>query len=173
MKKQMELDEIIRDLKLGKVVTVPTETVEGYAVDANNEAAVQELMRIKERPVGSGKVFTLVPESVDAIEKYVVVSKVARGLIDKYIPGELTLILPKRASFRHFYYDAVEAIGVRIPDHPYFGRILTEVGALMLTSANPRGGVPKSLTGHKPSTIVDCTGAQPMVVRQGEITVDF
>ena len=59
-------------------------------------------MRMKERDFDSGKVFTLVPESKEAISKYVQVSEKAQKLIDKYMPGEITLILPKNPEFRHF-----------------------------------------------------------------------
>ena len=169
--------QIIADLQAGKVVTVPTETVEGYAVALNSEAAVRELMRMKDRGYESGKIFTLVPESVESIVKYVIIPPAAQALIDEYVPGELTLILPKNPDFSHFYYDEFArrgmkiGIGVRIPNYPLFEEILPEVGALMLTSANPRGGTPRTLTGHRPSTIVDFTGEKPKILRQGELKI--
>lgn len=156
-----------------KVTVVPTETVEGYAVALSSESGIRELMCIKERDFDSGKVFTLVPESKEAIKKYVVVSERAQKLIDKYIPGEITLILPKNPDFHHFYYDHYDTIGIRIPDHPLFEELLPKTGALLLTSANPRGGTPKSITGHRPSTIVDLTGETPKIVRQGELVVEL
>lgn len=156
-----------------KVTVVPTETVEGYAVALSSESGIQELMRIKERDYDSGKVFTLVPESKEAIKKYAVVSERAQKLIDKYIPGEITLILPKNPDFHHFYYDHYDTIGIRIPNHPLFEELLPKTGALLLTSANPRGGTPKSITGHRPSTIVDLTGEKPKIVRQGELVVEL
>lgn len=158
-------------MNLQTVKTVPTETVEGYAVALSSEAGIRELMRLKERDFDSGKVFTLVPESKAAIAKYALVPDYARELIEKYVPGEITLILPKNPAFRHFYYDHYETIGIRIPDHPLFSDLLAENGALLLTSANPRGGTPRSLTGHLPSTIVDCTGTRPKVLRQGNLKV--
>ena len=156
-----------------KVTVVPTETVEGYAVALSSESGIRELMRIKERDFNSGKVFTLVPESKEAIKKYVVVSERAQQLIDKYIPGEITLILPKNPDFHHFYYDHYDTIGIRIPNLPLFREILPKTGALLLPSANPRGGTPKSITGHKPSTIVDLTGEKPKIVRQGDLVVEL
>ena len=156
-----------------KVTVVPTETVEGYAVALGSESGIRELMRIKERDYDSGKVFTLVPESKEAIKKYAVVHEVAQKLIDKYIPGEITLIFPKNPDFHHFYYDHYDTIGIRIPNHPLFREILPKTGALLLTSANPRGGTPKSITGHRPSTIVDLTGEKPKIVRQGDLVVEL
>ena len=160
-------------MNLQAVTTVPTETVEGYAVALSSEAGIRELMRIKERGFDSGKVFTLVPESLEAISKYVVVSDLARELINRYFPGELTLILPKNPSFKHFYYDHFDTIGIRIPDHPLFPELLKENGAIILTSANPKGGTPKSTTGHLPSTIVDLTGLEPRILRQGNLKIDI
>ena len=158
-------------MNLQVVTTVPTETVEGYAVALSSESGIRDLMRIKDRGFDSGKVFTLVPESKDAILKYVIVSKTAKNLIDQYFPGELTLILPKNPTFHHFYYDHFDTIGIRIPNHKLFKAIASAVGPVLLTSANPRGGTPRSLTGHLPSTIVDLTGDTPKILRQGNLKV--
>ena len=164
-------NQIIQDLKDNKVVTIPTETVEGYAVMLNSEPAVRALMQLKERDYNSGKIFTLVPESKIAISKYALIPKAAEELIEKYVPGELTLILPKNPEFHHFYYDHFKTIGIRIPDHPLFPELLPVVGPIVLTSANKKGGTPKSITGHLPSTIVDFTGKQPKILRQGNLKV--
>ena len=160
-------------MNLQAVTTVPTETVEGYAVALSSEAGIRDLMRIKERGFDSGKVFTLVPESLESISKYVLVSDLAAKLIREYFPGELTLILPKNPSFKHFYYDHFDTIGIRVPDHPLFPELLKENGAIILTSANPKGGTPKSTTGHLPSTIVDLTGPEPRILRQGNLKINL
>jgi L-threonylcarbamoyladenylate synthase len=160
-------------MNLQAVTTVPTETVEGYAVALSSEAGIRDLMRIKERGFDSGKVFTLVPESLESISKYVLVSDLAARLIKEYFPGELTLILPKNPSFKHFYYDHFDTIGIRIPDHPLFPELLKENGAIILTSANPKGGTPKSTTGHLPSTIIDLTGPKPRILRQGNLIINL
>lgn len=165
-------NQLIEILLSGDIATVPTETVEGYAVALSSERGIRELMKLKDRDFDSGKVFTLVPESKEAISKYVVIPNNAKPLIDQYFPGELTLVLPKNPSFRHFYYDHFDTIGIRIPDHPLFPELLRKVGPIILTSANPRGGTPKSLTGHQPSTIIDFTDPQnPKLLRQGNLKI--
>jgi L-threonylcarbamoyladenylate synthase len=167
-------NQIIDDLLSGKIVTVPTETVEGYAVALASTQGIRDLMKLKDRDFDSGKIFTLVPESKDAISKYVLIPDQAKSLIDKHIPGELTLILPKNTNFKHFYYDHYNTIGIRIPDHPLFPEILEKIGPIILTSANPRGGTPKSLTGHQPSTIIDFTDPQnPQLLRQGNLKINL
>lgn len=166
-------NQIIQDLLAEKIVTIPTETVEGYAVMLESEQAVLDLMQLKERGYESGKIFTLVPENKTAISKYASVAKDAQPLITQYFPGELTLIFPKNPDFHHFYYDHFTTIGIRIPDHPLFTEILPQVGPLLLTSANPRGGTPKSTTGHQPSTIIDFTTNTPKIIRQGNLVINL
>ena len=170
----VEDSEIIFDLTNEKVVTIPTETVEGYAAPLNSKKAIRELMRLKDRGFDSGKVFTLVPRNKTEIKKYAIVPKAAQKLIDQHIPGELTLILPKNPDFKHFYYDHFDTIGIRIPALDCFLQILEAFDEpLVLTSANPRGGTPKSLTGHKPSTIIDFTNKIPKVIRQGNLEINL
>ena len=166
-------NQIIADLLAGKIVTIPTETVEGYAVSLNSEPAIQKLMKLKDRNYNSGKIFTLVPENKTKISEYCIIPKTAEPLIKKYIPGELTLILPKNPNFHHFYYDHYNTIGVRIPNHPLFAEILPQTGPLILTSANPRGGTPKSTAGHLPSTILDFSSKHPKIVRQGNLVINL
>ena len=166
-------NQITNDLIEGNVATLPTETVEGYAVSLHSEDGIKNLMKIKDRDFDSGKIFTLVPESKEAISKYVTIPLGAKKLIDQYFPGELTLILPKNQTFNHFYYDHYDTIGIRIPDHPLFPEIAKTIGPILLTSANPRGGTPKSITGHKPSTIIDFTKKQPKIIRQGNLVIDL
>lgn len=166
-------NQIITDLLAGEIVTIPTETVEGYAVSLNSEPAVRKLMQLKDRDFDSGKIFTLVPENKSAIPKYVIIPDAAKPLIERYLPGELTLILPKNPNFHHFYYDHYGTIGIRTPDHPLFAEILPHTGPLILTSANPRGGTPKSITGHLPSTIIDFTDKHPKILRQGNLVINL
>lgn len=160
-------------MNLQTVTTVPTETVEGYAVALSSEQGIRDLMKLKDRDFDSGKVFTLVPESIEAIKKYVIIPEQAKSLIEKYFPGELTLILPKNPNFHNFYYDHFDSIGIRIPNHPLFEDLLKENGAILLTSANPRGGTPRSITGHLPSTILDFTGEKPRIIRQGNLRISL
>lgn len=166
-------NQIIADLLEGKIATIPTETVEGYAVSLNSESAIRDLMQLKDRNFNSGKVFTLVPENKSAISKYAIIPKIAEDFIKKYIPGELTLVLLKNPDFHHFYYDQYDTVGIRIPNHPLFKKILSQTGPLILTSANPRGGTPKSITGHLPSTIIDFTNKSPRILRQGNLIINL
>lgn len=186
---QDNIEEIIISLNSNKVVALPTETVFGLAISLNSKLALEKLIKIKNREINSGKVFTLVPESKESIKKYAIISETAKKLIENYFPGELTLILPKNPDFHHPYFDNFEKIGIRIPNHPLFRKILKESGPLLLTSANHRGESPAlssdevksrlpeidvlvigKSNNNPPSTIVDLTTKTPKILRQGHIT---
>ena len=188
----MQIEKIVRVLNRGGVVGLPTETVFGLAASLNSRAGIEKLMRLKNRGVESGKIFTLVPESVKNIQKYAKLTQKSQEIIEKYLPGALTLILPRNPDFRHFYYDNFDKIGIRIPDFPLFEKLLSQSGPILLTSANLRGEQPvRSAEGlskimpevdyiinqpagnQPPSTIIDLTSPEPKILRQGKLTTEF
>ena len=185
------VSDIIKSLKKGQVVALPTETVYGLAISLNSAQALEKLIYLKRRDLNSGKIFTLVPESKDTIGDYVILNKTAREYIGKYVPGELTIILNKNPDFSHPYFNHFSTIGIRIPASPLFAQILPETGPLLLTSASPRGDQPaissdeiiktlpkvdllvegRTKEGKLPSTVLDLTGKKPLVIRQGDLNV--
>lgn len=191
--KASETSQIVKSLTSGQVVALPTETVFGLAASLNSAAALEKLIYLKRRDLKSGKIFTLVPENLEAVAKYAVITKIAREYIKQYLPGEITLILPKNPDFSHPYFDHFDTVGIRIPKSSIFSAILPETGPLFLTSANPRGDSPaidsetvkdtlpkvdllvlgKTPKGELPSTIVDLTGRKPVIVRQGKLEINL
>ncbi len=183
--------DIIKALKNGQVVALPTETVFGLAIALNSAKALEKLIFLKRRDLNSGKVFTLVPDSTAKIKDFAILTKPAREYITKYIPGELTLILNKNPEFNHPYFNHFTTVGIRIPASPLFATILPETGPLLLTSANPRGDQPaissdevartlpkvdvivegRAIEGKLPSTVVDLTKKTPVIIRQGDLQV--
>lgn len=183
------ISQIIKSLNSGQIVALPTETVFGLAAKLDSSAALEKLIYLKRRDLKSGKIFTLVPESKDAVFSYALPTKLARHYVAKYFPGEITLILPKNPDFRHPYFNHFDTIGLRLPNFPIFSSILPSTGPLFLTSANPRGDAPatnseiikstlpkvdlvvteKLPEDRLPSTIIDLTGPEPIIVRQGKL----
>ena len=84
---------------------------------------------------------------------------------------KVNMLKGKTPDFKNYYFDHFDSIGIRIPDHKFYAEILKATGPMLLTSANPRGGTPKSITGHLPSTIVDFTCDSPKIIRQGNLKV--
>ena len=174
----------------GGVVSVPTETVYGLAASLNSEKGIEKLLRIKKRPVGSGKILTVMVPEVDDIEKFAILTKQERELALRYFPGELTMIFEKRADFDNKYFNNFDTIGIRIPEHKYMLELLKKTGPLVVTSANPRGeaacttskevkarlrdidAVVRGTSGKNlPSTILDIRTGIPHIIRQGGLLI--
>ena len=177
-------------LENGGILAVPTETVMGLAVSIKSEAAIDKLLDLKKRAIGSGKVLTIMVASVDEISKYAFLSEEQKAFARHYFPGELTLILKKNPRFRHVYFDNFDTVGIRIPDSDYMLELLRETGPLLVTSANPRGEAPcmhsrevqsrlKTIDGvvrghaggSLPSTIIDWSGDEPQQLRAGGLMI--
>ena len=177
-------------LENGGILAVPTETVMGLAVSIKSEDAINNLLDLKKRAIGSGKVLTIMVASVSDISKYAFLSDEQLAFARHYFPGELTLILEKNPSFSHPYFDHFNTIGIRIPAHSYMLKLLRKTGPLLVTSANPRGEKPcmsdeevkqrlpeiktcvkGSAGGSLPSTIIDWSGSMPRQVRAGGLLI--
>ena len=187
------VEDAVLVLEAGQPVVIPTDTVYGLACDPENENAVRLLSELKGR--SPEQPIALVAVSVEALLKLVpevrgVGEKVARALL----PGPYTLVLPNPARrLPQLAGSRPETIGVRVPDLDGPGRVVLErVGAVAATSANLHGGpdprrledVPSELRQGvaalvdggelpgTPSTVIDLTGAEPRVVREGAVPVE-
>ena len=177
-------------LKKGAILAVPTETVYGLAVHLDNEPAILKLLTLKDRPVDSGKILTLMVPSVRDIPRYARIDRRRMAIANRYFPGELTMVLEKNPDFEHVYFNNFGTIGIRIPANDYMLSLLRETGPLLVTSANPRGEAPcrssrevqdriKSIDGiirgksggSLPSTIIDWTLDEPRQIRAGGLLI--
>jgi L-threonylcarbamoyladenylate synthase len=177
-------------LNQGGILAVPTETVYGLAVRLDNEPAILKLLTLKDRPVDSGKILTIMLPSIKDIPDFAEATRAHMNLARHYFPGELTLILKKNPRFRHVYFDNFDTVGIRIPDSDYMLELLRETGPLLVTSANPRGEAPCMhsrevqsrlktidgvIRGHAggslPSTIIDWSGDEPRQLRAGGLMI--
>ena len=182
-KASQQITQILQILKDGGMIAMPTDTIYGLAVDATDEDAVKRLFTAKKR---SDKHFTLfMPKS--EIGEFVVITK--HKIIDFFMPGQLTVILRKRPNVSLPYVS--EKIGIRIPQHNFVLRLLSEYGKpLAVTSANISGEPPLTspydIVEHftdarmviddgmlfsVPSTVLDLTVTPPLVMRKGAIPI--
>ena len=184
------VDDAVAGLLAGKPVVLPTDTVYGLCADAYREAPVLRLARLKGRP--EGMAVALLAADLDAILDAVPelrgrAAVTARALL----PGPYTLVLPNPARrFRWLSGERPETIGVRVPVLPGPARQVVErVGAVAATSANLHGGpdvrrvedLPAELRDAvaavvdagelpgTPSTVLDLTGPEPVVLREGAV----
>lgn len=174
-------------LRRGGVVLVPTDTVYGIAVRADLPGAVDRLAELKER-AAEQPVAVLVASLAQA-EEVGVVPEWARPIAERWWPGPLTLVLARRPGLAWDLGEPAATVGVRVPDHDLVRALAAELGPLATTSAN-RHGEPTPPTAAeaaatlarppdlvvdggrcegRPSTVVDATGAAPVVLREGPI----
>jgi L-threonylcarbamoyladenylate synthase len=189
------LPELLRHLRGGGVIGYPTETVYGLG-GAMSPAAVARVRELKSRDAAKPLISLIA--SVDAVPE-LRWTEGARELARVFWPGPLTLVLEDPLGiFPHGVRDEdTHAVGVRVSPHPLVARVLAELGgALSSTSLNAPGERPaesgaealevvRRLGGHdvlvldagplapsKPSSVVDCTGPQPVVIREGAVPIN-
>lgn len=176
-------------VRRGEVVVIPTDTVYGIGADAFDAAAVAAVLAAK----GRGREMpppVLIPDlpTVDGLAR--AVPGWARTLIDALWPGPLTLVLWAQPSLHWDLGETAGTVALRMPDDEVALEVLRETGPLAVTSAN-RTGEPAATTvtdaavqlgpsvsvyldagprtAQQPSTIIDCTGDLPVVLRLGAI----
>lgn len=191
------IQTIVDHLRAGKVVLLPTETVYTLAVDATNEDAIRKVYEIKGRDFS--KPLHVVVGNLEMAERYVDANDTARKLAKAFLPGPLTLVLPKKADLLPLMLtSSLPTLGIRIPDLPLSLKVSEVFGLpFTTTSANPSGGVnPYSvqdvldslsqksidmidlainvgdLPNVLPSTIVDISFDKLDVLRIGPISID-
>lgn len=133
-----EFSNVINVLNNGGVVIFPTDTVYGIACNAFNEKAVKKLFEVKER--NDNKPICVLSSSLNQIEKIAYIKDKELELINKYMPGALTIILDKKDNISDILTSNLKTVGVRIPNHKIANKILENVDyPLATTSANISG----------------------------------
>jgi len=179
-------------IRAGELVVLPTDTVYGLAADAFEPTAVRRLLAAKGRgramppPVLVGSAATL-----EALASSV--PSWAHDLVEKYWPGPLTIVVREQSSLQWDLGDTRGTVAVRMPHDPVALELLGRTGPLAVSSANVTGSpaatdadqavemlgdqVSVVLDGgptldDRPSTIVDCTGERPRLLRVGAVPVE-
>jgi L-threonylcarbamoyladenylate synthase len=185
---QEALDAGAEALSAGQVVGLPTDTVYGLAVDPLHPGATDRLFATKGRP-RTVELPVLVADIDQALELATAVPETARTLMARWWPGALTLVLPRRPDLALDLGSDEATIGIRCPDHPVPRALARSCGPLATTSANRHGEPPITTAAEvaevlgeavglvldagtcagAPSTVVDCTGAEPRCLREGRL----
>ncbi len=181
-----------RAVQRGRLVILPTDTVYGLGADAFNADAVARLLAAK----GRGRqmpppVLVSAKTTVEALA--VGVPEWASTLVEELWPGPLTVVLRQQPSLQWDLGETRGTVAVRMPDHEVALELLSRTGPLAVSSAN-RTGLPAATDaddadkmlgelvrvtldsgrtpGPVPSTIIDCTGKRPRMLRRGAVPVD-
>jgi L-threonylcarbamoyladenylate synthase len=142
------IEKAVELLTNGSVVAIPTETVYGLAANALDETAVLEIYNVKERPSFNPLILHVGHHS--QIEKYVTYwPKVAEGLMERFMPGPLTVLLPKSAKVPDLVTAGSRKVAIRMPQHPITSVLLQQIDfPLAAPSANPSGFLSPTTAQH-------------------------
>ncbi len=131
--KNEELDEVVNALNNDKIVVFPTETVYGIGGNALKVEVINKLFQAKKR--NYGKPISLLVDSIDKIKNIAYVDKNEEKIIKAFMPGELTLVLKKKACVNDLVTAGKNTVGVRIPNHNIALCILNKVDFPLATSS--------------------------------------
>ena len=178
-------------LQKGSLVSFPTDTVYGLGALAFDGEAVKSIYFAKDRPIEKA-IPVLIGDDTDLEKVSDDISDVTRKLASHFWPGPLTIIVPKMPTLPESV-SATDTVGVRIPDHPVARELLRAAGPMAVTSANISGQPSPSTAqevfdqlngrieliidggrtpGGVPSTVVDCSGSEIKVLREGPIALE-
>jgi L-threonylcarbamoyladenylate synthase len=179
-------------LREGEIIIYPTETLYGMGAIALNEESVKKIFKIKERSYG--KPIPILVKDEEMLSRFVEVTEEASRLIDKFLPGPLTLVLRQKKNLPDLISAGTRKAAVRISNYPFVRRLFDFVSEpLTSTSANlsregnlfnfdeiyrtfkgevalivDSGSLPQS----RGSTVIDLTVKPPRIVREGDISKD-
>lgn len=183
------ISQALSRLQNDELVAYPTDTVYGVGALAFSQNAIQQLFIAKMRP--NNKAIPILLGDPDELQRVAAhLSGIARRLAKQFWPGPLTLVIAKHPDLPQ-NISPFATIGVRMPNHPLALELLHRSGPLATTSANISGQtnattaqqvydqlvgrIPLILDGGEtpggnPSTVVECTGPSPIILRPGPIT---
>jgi len=127
-------------LKSNGLVILPTDTIYGIAADANSDSAIQKIYNLKKR--SKKKPIAIFLKNIIEIEKNFILNDLEREIIQKYIPGAITIILrPKKNNkFSKLLNQNNDSVAVRIPNHKFCLKLLNEFsGPIAISSSNVSG----------------------------------
>jgi tRNA threonylcarbamoyl adenosine modification protein (Sua5/YciO/YrdC/YwlC family) len=186
---QREVDKVVHILKEGGIVIYPTDTVYSMGCDALNVRAVEKICQIK--GINPQKAnLSIICQDLSNISEYAKVGNAVFKLMKRNLPGAFTFILNATGSLPKIYKNRKE-VGIRVPENNIILTLVKELGNPILTtsvrdkddfmeySTDPElieeeySGlvdvvVDGGYGGLEPSTVVDCTGDEMVIIRQGK-----
>ena len=185
-----QIQQALTVLQNGGIVAFPTDTVYGVGALAFDNAAIESIYVAKDRPIEKA-IPILIGDLSDLDQVAINIPNMALRFAARFWPGPLTCIVPKKQTLP-LAVSATSTVAVRIPDHPNALTLLRATGPMAVTSANIsgqpspstaqevyeqlKGRIPLILDGGTtpggvPSTLVDCTGIEPIILREGPISL--
>ncbi len=188
------LRQIVKSLEAGGIIAYPTDTNYGFGCSIFEKKAIERLRLIKRQE--KNKPFSFVCNSLSDISKYAKVSNVVYRIMKRLLPGPYTFILPSTSLVPKIMMSKQKTVGIRVPDCHISMSIIEALGHPIVntTAALPDlGGEPFEdaqeikIHMHKnveliidagklvsdPSTIIDVTKDEPVIIREGKGSIDI
>lgn len=180
-------------IKAGEIAAFPTETVYGLGADAYNEKAVKKIFKAKGRPVDNPLIVHIAnKKDINVLAQEITPS--AKKIISKFFPGPVTVILKKNEIIPPATTAGLDTIAIRMPAGRLAQQLIKAAGVpVAAPSANLSGSpsptnflhvlrdfnnkIPCLLIGPPAkygleSTVIDCTGKNPVILRPGSVTLE-
>lgn len=187
------IPKAVNVLKKGGLVIFPSETTYGVAADATNIKAIKKLNSYKKRPFG--KPYSVAVSSIKMARKYVFLNETAKNIYKEFLPGPVTVVSQGKHKLAKGVESETGTLGIRISSYPLITKVVKLLGVpVTATSANASymkrpykisdileniSDKQKSLIDliidagelphNEPSTVIDTTIDNPVVLRQGDI----
>jgi tRNA threonylcarbamoyl adenosine modification protein (Sua5/YciO/YrdC/YwlC family) len=180
------INKAVDVLNSGGLIIFPTDTYYGLGCDIFNKEGIEQISRIKNDT--DTKLFSFICSDLKDIAQYAKVSDFAYKIMKKLLPGPYTFILPAAKIVPKKLWSKRKTVGIRIPDHAVTIEIVKQLGnPLVSTSTTTRKGdivtdpmeiknifnsqvdlmlASKNLI-YKPSSVIDLSGEEPVIVREG------
>jgi tRNA threonylcarbamoyl adenosine modification protein (Sua5/YciO/YrdC/YwlC family) len=180
-----KVQRAVAALEAGEVIAYPTDTVYGLGCDLFNKRAIERLYQIK--GMSSGKPLAFICHDLGDIARYALVDNQQYRLLKRHLPGPYTFILEATREVPKLVLMKRKQVGIRVPNHPVIIAIAQALGRPVIsTTAGPQGGeayvdpfeiadaypqlalvLDAGAGGVLPTTIVDITGGEVVVTREG------
>ncbi len=175
-------------LRNGGVIVYPTDTIYGLGCDIHQPKAIQRICRIKNIDPAKAQLSFVCYDMSDMSRYIKAIPTSLYRMLKHYLPGPYTFILPASKEVPKLLKSKKNTVGLRIPDNAIARCIVKELGCPVLSASLP-GEMVEDYTdpelinenfgkqvdavidggigGMVPSTIIDCTGDEPVIIRQG------
>lgn len=187
-----QVGKAVSVLQNGGVISMPTDTLYALTAAADDASAVRRVFEIKGRQ--EGRPLPLFVSGLEMAQRIAEVNQTAARLASRFWPGQLTIVVPKLQTYESEALAGSATVGLRVPDNEIARAVVEALDAPVTgTSANLSGGPDpvsadevRSQLGDRVdlildagpcahgvgSTIVDCSGDQPAILREGAISSD-
>ncbi len=188
---EKHIEQIVRTLKDGGIIIIPTDTVYALAGDIHSSKAMEKICRFKNIKPDKANFSFLCHDLRNISEFTKPFNTEIFRLMKNSLPGPFTFILNANNNIPTIFKSNKKTIGIRVPDNPFSQAIIEALGnPLMVTSVHDddefydyvtdpeviheRFGAQVDLvidggvSDFEPSTVIDCTDSEPVIIRQGK-----